>query len=539
MFKIVRAKALLGLFLARAIVAIGRCNGATRWAVRFVCLVFITGSPAAAQTPLVIDNYPQYATSLNSAQQARLRALAAEIAADLANHSRVAVVVDGHADFDAQGASFEHQKSLERANDAASELRRLIAEEGHKIGLSPAQIDAVTIETAGLGTERAIHRNPSTLAERAQNRRVEIGKTVSDILPPPDNVPPEVAASPKYQFYQEYRRKADSAITGPSDSESLVQYAEKCQAATGIAIPKFSCSSGVDVPGQDVVNGKCNFPNVLNGACDPGSRFQVLPGGTADAVAVAHCRKVGLPKAGNLYRDIAIIQYNKQNGAICFYQALSATVMPGDDIPSPIEKTKTLWTDNKVHWMSPSETNGTGCPACHDNGGFLRSPYLAQLKAGPNVPPNHVFPNYAQGFDNADPTKLRYVGNAFSSLKSWSIETANAEGDGGASCTSCHRLAVSNHPWVVTPVIRDGKVVEVSTARTFGVVATAPDQASKTIHGPQSPIWMRPPSITFDQGAYATAMKYRACAESFIQSVFTAVPQGCTKTPLGKAWGEP
>jgi hypothetical protein len=90
-------------------------------------------------------------------------------------------------------------------------------------------------------------------------------------------------------------------------------------------MPAFDCETGTSVPGQGNVpaGNQCDRPNVLNHECDPGSRFQVLPGGTADAVAVAHCRKVGLPIAGSTYNDIAVIQYNKQNGAVCFYQALT------------------------------------------------------------------------------------------------------------------------------------------------------------------------------------------------------------------------
>jgi len=73
-------------------------------------------------------------------------------------------------------------------------------------------------------------------------------------------------------------------------------------------------------------NGFCDAPNVLNGACDPGSRFQVLKE-TNDVAIVGHCRKHG--HADHEYGDIAVIQYNKKNGAICFYQALA------DDPPHP------------------------------------------------------------------------------------------------------------------------------------------------------------------------------------------------------------
>ena len=61
----------------------------------------------------------------------------------------------------------------------------------------------------------------------------------------------------------------------------------------------------------------------------------------ADAAVVAHCRKVGLPESGTGYRDIAVIQYNKTNGAVCFYQALSNVAptlfpeLPGDLVAAP------------------------------------------------------------------------------------------------------------------------------------------------------------------------------------------------------------
>src|SRR5262245_33773336 len=138
------------------------------------------------------------------------------------------------------------------------------------------------------------------------------------------------AKSGKYQAYQAWLRGSNSLLQySPADqSDSLSQYAAKCDAATGIQVPSFSCGNGVEVPGQGTrpwipdMGIKCDRPNVLNNQCDPGSKFQVLPGRSADAVAVAHCRKVGLSVQDTQYNDIAVIQYNKKNGALCFYQAL-------------------------------------------------------------------------------------------------------------------------------------------------------------------------------------------------------------------------
>jgi len=71
---------------------------------------------------------------------------------------------------------------------------------------------------------------------------------------------------------------------GSDGYEALSEYARKCDAATGITVPRFSCGNGTEVPGQETQGGKaCQRPNVLNHECDLGSRFQVLPGRTQDA----------------------------------------------------------------------------------------------------------------------------------------------------------------------------------------------------------------------------------------------------------------
>ena len=137
--------------------------------------------------------------------------------------------------------------------------------------------------------------------------------------------------SGKYRALEAWRNRvvALSSVTGAHDT--LAGYAAKCDAATGIHVPGFTCGNGVEPPGQGtqpegtVPRPRCDHPNVLNGACDPGSRFQVLPGGTADAVAVAHCRKNGKPIEGNVYNDIAVIQYNKKKWRLVFLSGVDRT----------------------------------------------------------------------------------------------------------------------------------------------------------------------------------------------------------------------
>ena len=65
-------------------------------------------------------------------------------------------------------------------------------------------------------------------------------------------------------------------------SDTLVDYAKKCDAAIGATVPDFDCDAGTEVP-ETNTNGqpygwgrKCDRPNVLNHECDPGSHFKVL-----------------------------------------------------------------------------------------------------------------------------------------------------------------------------------------------------------------------------------------------------------------------
>lgn len=355
------------------------------------------------------------------------------------------------------------------------------------------------------------------------------------------DVDPAHANSGKYRAFEQWRHRVVPFSSNTGEHDTLKTYADKCDAATEIHVPGFSCSIGDEPLGQGTIpqtfppSTRCNYPNVLNGACDPGSRFQVLPGFTADAVAVAHCRKNGKPIEGNDYNDIAVIQYNKKNGALCFYQAL--TDLPGENIPSPSRSDQgtpespgtdgAAWSDNKAHWITPQGTEAIGCTGCHDNGGFIRSEYLAQLKKPPNV-----LPNQSTGFNNLD-TPSRYVGLDYATNRSWSIATDLASNDPGLSCTTCHRLAVPNR-------MAFGQIN--GTAAHFADVATAEDQCvdgkcSKTYpHSDVSPIWMRPGQILYDARAEASATRYHDCAVGFFNSGFKTSPPSCEIRPLGEPW---
>ena len=281
----------------------------------------------------------------------------------------------------------------------------------------------------------------------------------------------------------------------------------------------------------------CDRPNVLNGFCDPRSRFQVLAQ-TSDAIVVGNCRKEGAID-DSVYKDVAVIQYNRQNGAICFYQA-----PPANNVATNVTTPSLGSTGAGVFpWISPAATRQVGCTACHDNGPFIRSPYLYQLAA---FPKDSVYGN--------SHNKLRYVGRDFAADHSWWIDgksTASnpdpllAPGDKFGDCNSCHTLSVND----VNGTANDGK----GTSLYFAGIATAPQQQSKNPHSSGAPIWMRPdwafvppdpvykPYVYFDPAAQSAGL-FRSCGTTLSNASFNVndpnvLASNCLYTPNGAAYG--
>jgi hypothetical protein len=258
---------------------------------------------------------------------------------------------------------------------------------------------------------------------------------------------------------------------GPARAESLQQYAAKCDAATGVSVPEFKCSDGTEVlvsnlnPANAIYpGGWCDRPARLTGACDPGSRFQVLVR-TSFAYVVAHCRKKGNPVGK--WGDIAVIQHNTVNGATCFYQEGPRPNLSNDvkapSAPGPNE------------WQQPAQANY--CVGCHDNGPLIRSPYITQHMGSNTIPGAGD-----RGFNSADEPYF-FVGRDFAHLKAFRVELP------GNKCLDCHRLGTNNHG-------------QIGTARNYATLSTqeVPEQG-KNPHSAASPLWMPWPS----QSAYVDA----------------------------------
>jgi hypothetical protein len=315
-------------------------------------------------------------------------------------------------------------------------------------------------------------------------------------------------------------------------ADELSVYAQECDAAIGAAatVKDFQCDQGTLVPDNHPTStgtqGSCDEPNRLNKQCDPGSRFQVLTR-SDDAYVVAHCRKIENPSGG--YRDIAVIQYNRKNGATCFYQAL------GDNLPQNMPAPS---GGQQSVWLSPHGTAHIGCAGCHDNGPFIRSPYLNQVH-GVNQLPGSDSSSSADLTFNNEAQPYSFVGRDFTSWKTFNVHVA------GNQCLSCHALGVSNVHVPDFPA-------PPGTARDFAERATSEAENSETDTRPShknvpshdSPLWM-PPHPPFgeqlhtDASFSAAAKQIRDCAIRF--NVNAALPDTdqCRITLKAQAYQKP
>ena len=298
---------------------------------------------------------------------------------------------------------------------------------------------------------------------------------------------------------------APTEVTGSAEDcditdqpESLVEFSRKCDAAIGETVPSFNCDDprATEVPDGTASGGNCDFPNVLNHECDPGSHFRRLVE-TPKAMIVAHCRKEGLDSGQ--YFDVAVIQYNRENGATCFYQALAnAGSWISAAAPAPSDPAGR-------YWKEPIYTAKTiNCVRCHDNGPFIRSPYLAQLRDDPNNALPGTNPNsgpWEQRFSWNKMLPYRFIGANFQSWKVYSIMPSTK----GQACTTCHRMGLSSTD--------AGFNTSQGTSLLLGLTATAMTQAHKNPHSTASPIWMKPFQTTYVATTEDEAVDVRRCAQ--------------------------
>jgi hypothetical protein len=259
-------------------------------------------------------------------------------------------------------------------------------------------------------------------------------------------------------------------------ADELKVYADECTKAIGAPVPDFTCQSGTEVPVTNLKDGKtCDRPDRLNNACHTGSRLKVLTR-TADAFVVALCRSEGTQ---GTYNDIGVIQYSRRNGATCFYQKLNDNF--SGDVTAP-SKGEGLYGS----FDAPGQTAEKGCVDCHDNGPFIRSPYLTQITGNDKLP---------DVTNKSEP--YAFVGADFTTWAAYKVEVDKNQ------CITCHRLGVA----------RRGANGYTNTARgtalDLSIRSTAMSETSKNPTSPNSPRWMPPPNpgLKYDPADAAAAIK--------------------------------
>jgi len=333
-----------------------------------------------------------------------------------------------------------------------------------------------------------------------------------------------------------------NALTRPcrDGDETIDQFALRCDRAMGgVTVPAFDCEdpTSTEPPRQGTGSGSCEAPNVLNQECDPGSHFHVLHRNeNNDGIyIVAHCRhQAAHGNAADQFGDVAVIQYNSNSGATCFYQALR-TGLPRN-APAPSAGT------GPGYWVSPQQTASINCVRCHDTGPLIRSPYLAQLGQvwpflgdftnvnnpnRPNVP--NADSNYLPGTLQADLAGVwnRTLPYGFVGLNFQSWEAYSLTNTADSTCIGCHRMGTSRSVGVWNPG---------GTSQDLGLRATADTQASKVPHGKlnpgvTSPIWMTPGQFTVTDASKTHANSMNTCAQGVASG---NPPAGCSATRFAR-----
>jgi len=336
-------------------------------------------------------------------------------------------------------------------------------------------------------------------------------------------------------------RSTTQAIT-----DELSAYAADCDSIMGSAatVPAFDCDTdGIDLP--VTVNGapfnpstdvQCDAPDQFNESCTLHQKLVPIAS-TSTATTMAICRRFTTQSVPG-YDEIDVIQHNKSTGDTCFYvttmQIPDAGVRPFGSIPgkAPSPSAGVGTTGSFPYWETPTQLAGKGadgaeaCVQCHDNGAFIRSPFVKQVAS---KLPSRFVKDLGFGNDAYNLTQPYHIhGSAFAAA-GWRAVSISLTDD--STCTGCHRMGANDIGEGTSERFGPNSVACYTNAK-FPDISQAPlghhcseynggfvPNASQDVVAPH---WMIPPNSlglpsgqSFTPAFMTSALKYEACARAW------------------------
>jgi len=197
----------------------------------------------------------------------------------------------------------------------------------------------------------------------------------------------------------------------------------QCNGASGTALSSVLVNDLMTSPGH------CEHSEELNTRCVKNAWLGKLVDNEYVTI-VYSCRPTSQSMGGSLldvqYNDLAVIQYGKQTGATCFYQAL-----PGSNEYQTYNATITAPSKSPDFFDAPVYY----CAKCHSNGPFIRTPHY-DYSLTKNATGGLVEKLY-----NVLPSV--YSINKYKPVNAGSFEVVNVgrmESGRRNGCTNCHNI---------------------------------------------------------------------------------------------------
>lgn len=325
---------------------------------------------------------------------------------------------------------------------------------------------------------------------------------------------------------------------------TLYDYGKQCAQTLGVEIPKIDCLDPAATLLPITVQGKpvdqmveeCDKPALLTDqkACIPGARvhrFDQTNARGQKVQTVVFCRRTRTAAAKlqppellthAYFQDVGLIQYNTQTHQACWYFMEEDEVgKPSTAIPRPYSSS---WADGAAnpeakaaneYWMSAERTNQSHCIKCHDNGVWLRSPFIAQAAGTPNAVPGNPLAQvthvtvgdlYTDWNGPHLPTSIEIDEDAWLKAQPESEQAvyrrkiAAKEVTSAATCTNCHRLGKGEYDGLGTCGYLLDSAIGEGTPRGFSQNAWMPPA-----HGQTAAQWK-------DYYGYAVSAAKACCA---------------------------